>query len=79
MYLTLPKAFIYTKIAIEEYSLGHKLSWEEKITKYTYGIDLSKALKEELDEYINMKLYAYEQEGLVDSNLWITVHKEFNR
>ena len=56
-------------MAIEEYPLGHKLSWEEKITKYMYGIDLSKALKEELDKYINTKLYTYEQEGLIDSNL----------
>jgi hypothetical protein len=41
----------------------------EKIIKYRNGINTSKALKEELGEYVNTKLYIYILEEFTDNIL----------
>jgi hypothetical protein len=40
--------------------------WKERITKYSYRINIVTALKEDLKEYIEMKIYKYIYENFID-------------
>ena len=33
--------------------------WKERIVRYGYGIDITTASKEDLEEYVEMKIYEY--------------------
>ena len=46
-----------------------ELLWAEKITKYSNGIIAAIAIKEELGEYITIKVYIYMQEEFTDYTL----------
>jgi hypothetical protein len=47
-----------------------ELLWAEKIIKYNNGIIAAIAIKEELGEYITIKVYIYIQEEFIDYTLW---------
>ena len=51
----------------------------EKITKYSNGIITVIAIKEELGEYITIKVYIYVQEEFIDYTLWTIFQEEFHR
>ena len=40
--------------------------WKERITKYNYRINIVTALKEDLKEYIETKIYKYIYENFID-------------
>ena len=42
---------------------------DDKIKKHSYSIDLTKATNEELNKYINIKLYIYELRDFIKDNL----------
>jgi len=44
---------------------------DDKIKKHGYGIDLAKATNEELNEYVDTKLYVYELGDFMEDNLWL--------
>jgi hypothetical protein len=46
-----------------------ELLWAEKIIKYSDGIIAAIAIKEELGEYITIKVYIYMQEEFTDYTL----------
>ena len=46
-----------------------ELLWAEKITKHSNGIIAATATKEELGEYITIKVYIYMQEEFTDYTL----------
>ena len=47
-----------------------ELLWAKKITKYSDGIIAATAIKEELGEYITIKVYIHIQEEFIDYTLW---------
>ena len=47
-----------------------ELLWAEKITKYNNGIIAAIAIKEELGEYVTIKVYIHIQEEFMDYTLW---------
>ena len=51
--------------------------WKERITKYNYGIDIITALKEDLKEYMEIKIYKYIYKNFTDYILWIVFQEEF--
>ena len=54
-----------------------KLLWAEKIIKYSDGIIAVTATKEELGEYITIKVYIYIQEEFTDYTLQTVFQEEF--
>ena len=40
--------------------------WKERITKYNYRINIVTALKEDLEEYIETKIYKYIYKNFMD-------------
>jgi hypothetical protein len=46
-----------------------ELLWAKKITKYSDGIITATATKEELGEYITIKVYIYMQEEFINHTL----------
>jgi len=40
--------------------------WKERITRHGYGIDIATALEEDLEEYIEMKIYKYTYKNFID-------------
>ena len=40
--------------------------WKERITRYSYGINIVTALKEDLEEYIKIKIYKYTYKNFMD-------------
>ena len=56
-----------------------KLLQAEKITKYSNGIIAATAIKEELGEYITIKVYIYMQEEFIDYTLQTIFQEEFHR
>ena len=46
-----------------------ELLWAEKITKHNNGIIAATAIKEELGEYVTIKVYIYMQEEFTDYTL----------
>ena len=51
----------------------------KKITKYNNGIIAVIATKEELGEYITIKVYIYIQEEFINYTLWTIFQKKFHR
>jgi len=43
-----------------------EIDWKERITKYSYGIDLETAMDNNLMEYVETKMYLYTQSNLID-------------
>ena len=40
--------------------------WEERIARYGYGINIATILKEDLEEYIEIKIYKYIYKNFID-------------
>ena len=40
--------------------------WKERITRYSYRINIATALKEDLKEYIETKIYKYTYKNFTD-------------
>jgi hypothetical protein len=40
--------------------------WKERIARYSYGINIVTASKEDLEEYIEIKIYEYIYENFMD-------------
>jgi hypothetical protein len=40
--------------------------WKERIARYGYGIDVATALEEDLEEYVEIKIYEYIYENFTD-------------
>jgi len=51
--------------------------WKERITRYSYGINVTTTLKEDLEEYIETKIYEYIYENFTDYILWSLFQEEF--
>ena len=47
-----------------------ELLWAKKIIKYNNGIIAAIATKEELGEYITIKVYIHMQKEFIDYTLW---------
>ena len=43
-----------------------EINWKERIAKYGYGIDLEKAIEDDLTAYIETKMYLYIWHNLKD-------------
>jgi hypothetical protein len=56
-----------------------ELLWAEKIIKHNDGIIVVIAIKEELGEYVTIKVYIYVQEEFTDYTLWTVFQEEFYR
>ena len=54
-----------------------ELLWAEKIIKYSNGIITAIATKEELGEYITIKVYIHIQEEFTDYTLQTIFQEEF--
>ena len=50
---------------------------KERITKYSYRINIVTALKEDLKEYIEIKIYKYIYKNFTDYILWTIFQEEF--
>jgi hypothetical protein len=55
----------------------NKLTWTQKINKWGDGIDTVIVTKEDLEEYVDTKLYVYVCEGFSDFTLWFLAKEEF--
>ena len=53
--------------------------WKERITRHGYGIDITTASKEDLEEYVETKIYKYTYENFTDYTLWLLFQEEFER
>jgi len=51
--------------------------WAKKILKYGDGINIANTTKDELGEYVEMKVYIYIQENFTDYILWTVFKEEF--
>ena len=51
--------------------------WKERITKYSYRINIITALKEDLEEYIEIKIYEYIYKNFMDYILQLLFQEEF--
>jgi len=47
-----------------------EINWKERITKYSYRIDLETATDDDLMEYMETKMHLYAQFSLIDFALW---------
>ena len=50
---------------------------KERITKYSYRINIATALKKNLKEYIKTKIYKYIYKNFTDYTLWLLFQEEF--
>ena len=50
---------------------------KERIVKYGYGIDVATTLKEDLEEYVEIKIYRYIYENFMDYILQLLFQEEF--
>ena len=41
-----------------------------KVRKYSSGINLGETIKDELAEFVEMKIYIYKKEDFLDNTLW---------
>ena len=55
-----------------------ELLWAEKITKHNNRIIAATATKEELGEYVTIKVYIHIQEEFTDYTLWTIFQEEFH-
>jgi len=44
--------------------------WKERIARHGYGIDIAIASEEDLEEYVETKIYKYIYENFTDYILW---------
>jgi len=44
--------------------------WKERIARHGYGIDVATALEEDLEEYVETKIYEYIYKNFTDYILW---------
>ena len=51
--------------------------WKERIAKYSYGINIATALKKDLEEYMETKIYKYTYENFMDYILQLLFQEEF--
>ena len=51
--------------------------WKERIARYSYGINIATASKEDLEEYIEIKIYKYIYENFTDYILQLLFQEEF--
>jgi hypothetical protein len=51
--------------------------WKERIARHGYGINAVTALKEDLEEYMETKIYEYIYKNFTDYILWSLFQKEF--
>ena len=51
--------------------------WKEKITRYSYRINIVTVLKKDLKEYIEIKIYKYIYENFTDYILQLLFQEEF--
>ena len=54
-----------------------EINWKERIAKYSYGIDIATALEEDLEEYIETKIYEYIYKNFTDHILRLLFQEEF--
>jgi hypothetical protein len=54
-----------------------EIDWKERIARYGYGINIATALEEDLEEYIETKIYEYTYENLTDYTLRLLFQEEF--
>ena len=52
-------------------------AWNEKVKKWRYGIDINNAERDEVQEYIQTKLYFYVEDKVQDSDLWELFREDF--
>jgi len=45
-----------------------EINWKERIAKYGYGIDVDKAIKDKLVEFVETTIYL--TQDLTDNDLW---------
>ena len=43
-----------------------EIDWKERIARYSYGINIATALKEDLEEYMETKIYKYIYKNFTD-------------
>ena len=53
------------------------LEWKERIARYSYKINIATALKEDLEEYIEKKIYKYIYKNFTDYTLQLLFQEEF--
>jgi len=51
--------------------------WKERIARYSYGIDIVTALEEDLEEYMETKIYEYIYKNFMDYTLRSLFQEEF--
>ena len=51
--------------------------WKERITRYSYRINIVTALKENLEEYIEIKIYKYIYKNSMDYILQLLFQEKF--
>ena len=51
--------------------------WKERIARYSYRINIATALKEDLKEYIETKIYKYIYKNFTDYILQLLFQEEF--
>jgi len=51
--------------------------WKERIARYSYGINIATALEEDLEEYIETKIYEYIYKNFTDYILRSLFQEEF--
>ena len=50
---------------------------KERITKYSYRINVATTSKKDLKEYIETKIYKYIYKNFIDYTLWLLFQEEF--
>ena len=51
--------------------------WKERIARYSYGINIVTALKKDLEEYMETKIYKYIYKNFINYILQLLFQKEF--
>jgi hypothetical protein len=51
--------------------------WKERIARHGYGIDVATASEEDLEEYVETKIYEYTYENFTDHTLRLLFQEEF--
>jgi len=51
-------------------ALIEEQEWAVKVKKHNSRINLGKIIKDELAEFVEMKIYIHEKEDFLDNTLW---------
>jgi len=54
-----------------------EIDWKERIARHSYGINIATALEEDLEEYIETKIYKYIYKNFTDYILRLLFQEEF--